>query len=177
MLSLAHVEHTVPAQLVVEVDVHIPLSIAVGSVSSDYSVYWRAKSGGHTLLEVELSSATGQIRSVTLTAITAKSVTVIAGSLPSNTVPALHGVPCINVSSWPSSAAFNDRFFDAMVDVHLCVVEDGCSLQLGGACLLSQLVVCGALRFGFDEVGVLRVISIPLHDVAHRQTLVGFSQR
>ena len=177
MLSLAHVEHTIPVQSVVEVDEHIPLSIAFGTASSEHSVYWRAKSDCHTLLEVELSSVTGQIRSVTLTAITANSVTVMAESLPPNTVPAVHGIPCINVSAWPRSAAYNDRFFDVMVDVHLCVAEDGCLLQLGGACLLSQLVVCGALRFGFDEVGVLRAVSIPLHDVAHRQTLVGFSQR
>ena len=177
MLSLAHVEHTVPAQSVVEVDEHIPLSIAFGPVSPEHSVYWRAKSGCHTLLEVELSSTTGQIRSVTLTAISANSVTVMVEVSPPNTVPAVHGIPCINVSSWARSAAYNDRFFDVMADVHLCVAEDGCILQLGGACLLSQLVVCGALRFGFDEVGVLRVISIPLHDVAHRQTLVGFSQR
>ena len=177
MLCLDHVNSSVQARVVIEFDDYIPVSVTCESTGSESSVYWRTKPNAYSLLEIALSSDTGELRTVTLTSIESGAVRVSDELAGSSTERMVHGLPCMNLSAWSQSDVYADRFCDATLGITLLVAQDTCTLQIGAARLPRHLVDYDSVLFGFDEQNALCSIEIPLDEAVHRQTLLGCTQQ
>lgn len=176
MLILDRIEPRSPSHVQVKIDEYIPLSVSLYPDDSTHKVYWRARPSPYTLLEIGLSSRTGALSDVTLTAIEPSAVEVVETHMTTQTGQAIPGHPLMDLSAWRTSDVYADRFYDVSPAVGLLVAQTVCTVYIGTACPPEHVVLCGCVRIGFGKHNRLCSIDIPLNEPVHRQTLLRFGQ-
>ena len=170
MLVLDHVDVHANDSASTEVDEYVPVTVEIPHRESAPTVYWRAKPGPRTLVEVGLSSESGRLRSLTVTAIDATSVF----KTHDNPTPAGEdeaGVPCFDIAGWPVSDEFAARFMDEEVAVRLVVANRSCSVEFGQRAAPATSVKFGDVRCAFDDRKALVRIDIGSLDDEQVETL------
>jgi hypothetical protein len=125
MLQVSGAKHDAKAD--VEVDPYVPLTIVFDGGGDDTPLYWRGRTDEGSLVEVGVSSKDGAIRSVTLTSISRRRVTL--SGLGHEVQAGAAGVPQVDLSPWPAERRhFADNFVDENVSMNLFIGESTATL-------------------------------------------------
>lgn len=169
-MVLDHVDVHANGSPSTEVDVYVPVTFEIPHLESAPTVYWRAKPSPRTLVEVGLSSETGRLRSLTVTAIDATFI-FKTHDTPRPAGEDEEGVPCFDISGWPMSDDFAARFNDEEVAVRLVVANRSCSVEFGQRAVPATSVRFGDVRCSFDARKALVRIDIESLDEEQVETL------
>lgn len=167
MLVLDHVDVHAEGSASAEVDEYVPVTVEITHRDSAPTVYWRAKPSPRTLVEVGLSSETGLLRSVTVTAIDVTSVVEASSSPKPSQEDETEGVPCFDIKGWRMSDDFATRFNDEEVAVRLVLANRSCSVEFCQPAAPATFVKFGNIRCGFDDQKVL--VRIDIESLDHEQ--------
>lgn len=171
MLVLDHVDADTVGGVRTEVDGYVPVTLKFAYRETAPTVYWRANPSPRTLLEVGLCSQTGRLRSVVVTAIEALRVATASdrGNLAGESETS--GVPCFDVTGWPTPDDFAARFKDEALDVRLVVGDRGCSVEFGEPSVPTLFARVSNVRCAFDDRKALVRIDIESLDAAQVEML------
>ncbi|MFY0573642.1 hypothetical protein ACN28S_04070 [Cystobacter fuscus] len=154
------ISHETCTRATTTVDEYIPLDLCFCQPEPVDKLYWRARDGDTSLLEVGIAPDSGALVSLTLTAISPRRVR--RGSLvPAATCPSEEGVPVVDRSPWlERRSSFAERFLDEELKLELAISEACAVVTLGTEWSLGRFWSAGNVRFGVDDLGLLRAIEV-----------------
>lgn len=141
-------------------DPYVPIRIGVEYQGAGRHLYWRACPNDSMLLEIGVDETTGELCSLSLTAISPESVHVRDPHCPEPQPSVVHGIPVFALDRWNAGSDYSSMLFDETVEVHLEVGSTSCRVQVGDRGPVATSIRCGQVDFGFTANGTLARIQV-----------------
>lgn len=133
-----------------ELDPYVPLEIELeGAVEGEARLYWRAREGAESLVEVGVRPADGRVQSVTVTSLAPGRVSQTQPDL--DETEQVDTAPCVDLAMWPSpSGEFRDRFVDESCPVACTLGSESVVVWFTAERGVERWLSVGDARFGMS---------------------------
>jgi hypothetical protein len=143
----------------VVIDPYVPLTIELGDGEAITPLYWRARAGDGSLVEVSVSPSDGSLHSITLTSISRERVVRSAQPLAGQLSEV--GVPQVDTSQWPvERREFAENFVDQVVPLKLILGGSTATLCFSRTSAPISWQRTDSVFFGIAQDGFLCCIEV-----------------
>lgn len=154
MLKVKEILNIVPIN--VEFDIYIPINIEFGmwDVSLEPTIYWRTGDLKKSLIEIEIGSKKGIIRSITLTQV--NDIYDVNKENIFNEVPITEGIPVLEIENYNEN---KNIFTDELKDFQVCINNDKVYILLSHQEVVS-VIKNDRVSFGLDKNNLICAIQV-----------------